>query len=130
MSTTRKAFAHAMAGGACVALLPAAAAAQAASDSDAQLRYRQERAACMSGASNQDRATCLREAGAALQEARHGGLSGGDFDRNRTQRCAALPAQERDDCTMRMNGHGTATGSAMQGGILRELERPVPARSN
>jgi hypothetical protein len=84
----------------------------------------------MSGASNQDRATCLREAGAALQEARRGGLSGGDLDRNRTQRCAALPAQDREDCTMRMDGQGTTSGSVMQGGVLRELERPVPARSN
>jgi hypothetical protein len=121
---------HSLAGGACAALLLAAAAAQAAPMSEAQLRYRQERAACMSGASNQDRATCLREAGAALHEARRGGLSGGDLDRNRTQRCAALPAQDREDCTMRMDGQGTTSGSVMQGGVLRELERPVPARSN
>jgi hypothetical protein len=126
--TMRRLFTS-MAGGACAALL-LAAAAQAAPASDAQLRYRQERAACMNGTSNQERATCLREAGAALQEAKHGGLSSGDLDRNRTQRCAALPAQDREDCAMRMEGHGSTSGSVMQGGILRELERPVPARSN
>jgi hypothetical protein len=125
-----KRLSRCLAGSACAALLLAAAAAQAAPASDAQLRYRQERAACMNGTSNQDRATCLREAGAALDEARHGGLSSGDLDRNRVQRCAALPAQDRDDCVMRMNGEGSTSGSAMQGGVLRELERPVPARSN
>ena len=43
--------------------------------SDAQSRYEKDRAACMSGNSNQDRATCLREAGAALVEARRDGLT-------------------------------------------------------
>jgi hypothetical protein len=125
-----KQLAHSMAIGACAALLLATVAAQAAPASEAQLRYRQERAACMSGASNQDRATCLREAGAALQEAGRGGLSSGDLAANRTQRCAALPAPDREDCAMRMDGHGSTTGSVMQGGVLRELERPVPPRSN
>ena len=42
----------------------------AAGAADAQARYQQDRAACMSGQSNQDHATCLREAGAALAQAR------------------------------------------------------------
>ena len=123
---------HSMAGGACAALLLASATCMAAPLSDAQQRYRQERAACMNGTSNQERATCLREAGAALQEARGGGLSGGgtDLGRNRALRCASLPTQDRDDCVMRMNGEGSTSGSAMQGGVLRELERPAPPRSN
>jgi hypothetical protein len=78
-----------------------------------------------------DRATCLREAGAALQEARRGNLSTGsdrDLGQNRMIRCDALPAQDREDCAMRMQGQGSASGSAQQGGILRELARPVPAR--
>jgi hypothetical protein len=125
-----KKVAHFMASGASAVLLLVAGAALAAPLSEAQQRYRQERAACMSGASNQDRATCLKEAGAALQEARRGGLSDGDLARNRMARCAGLPAQDRDDCAMRMEGQGSTTGSAMQGGILRELERPVPARKN
>jgi hypothetical protein len=125
-----KKVAHFMASGASAVLLLVAGAALAAPLSEAQQRYRQERAACMSGASNQDRATCLKEAGAALQEARRGGLSDGDLARNRMARCAGLPAQDRDDCAMRMEGQGSTTGSARQGGILRELERPVPARKN
>jgi hypothetical protein len=98
--------------------------------SDAQALYKQERAACMNGTSNQDRATCLKEAGAALGEARRNALgtsSGDSLARNRMARCDALPAQEREDCALRME-HGTMSGSARDGGILREIERPVPTR--
>lgn len=123
---------HSLALSACAAatLLLAAGAAVAATPSEAQLRYTQERAVCLSGASNQDRATCLKEAGAALQEARRGNLSAGnegELGHNRMVRCKALPMQDREDCAMRMQGQGTSTGSAQQGGILRELTRPVPA---
>lgn len=107
-----------------------ASGAWAGKMSDAQLRYQQERAVCMNGTSNQDRATCLKEAGAALGEARRGALgasSDGSLARNRMMRCDALPAQEREDCALRME-HGTMSGSAQQGGILREIERPVPTR--
>lgn len=115
--------------GAAAALLLVAGAAMAAT-SAAQQRYQQERAACMSGASNQDRTTCLREAAAALQESRRGGLAGGstnDLGANRMTRCARLPAADRTDCELRMSGQGRTSGSASQGGILRELETPVPA---
>jgi hypothetical protein len=112
-----------------VALLAAATAAAAgAKPSAAQQRYQQERAVCLSGQSNQDRATCLKEAGAALYEARRGGLDNGDsrdLAHNRMIRCNALPAQDREDCARRMNGEGVTTGSAQQGGVLRELSRPV-----
>lgn len=116
----------------CVAasLLLVAGAAMAATASDAQLRYQQERKACLSGASNQDRATCLREAGAALQEAGRGRLaagSGTELGDNAVARCAALPPADREECTMRMR-EGTTSGSAAQGGVLRELVRPVPAQ--
>ena len=108
-----------------------AGAAVAAKASEAQLLYQKERAVCMSGASNQDRATCLKEAGAALQEARRGNLSAGsenELGHNRLVRCNALPAQDREDCARRMQGEGVTTGSAQQGGVLRELTRPVAPR--
>jgi ATP/maltotriose-dependent transcriptional regulator MalT len=112
-----------------VALLVAGTAAAAGANlSQAQQRYQQERAVCLSGQSNQDRATCLKEAGAALQEARRGGLDTGDdrdLGHNRMMRCMALPAQDREDCARRMHGEGVTTGSAQQGGVLRELARPV-----
>lgn len=118
---------QAMAGCLAASLLLATGAALAATASDAQLRYQQERKACLSGASNQDRATCLREAGAALQEARRGRLaagSGSELGDNAVARCAALPPADRDECVMRMR-EGTTSGSAAQGGVLRELVSPA-----
>ncbi|HWX04009.1 hypothetical protein [Collimonas sp.] len=101
--------------------------AMAAGDSaSATARYQADRAACNNGRSNQDRATCLREAGAALAESRRGRLSD-DPDRDRANallRCNALPADDRDACQRRMNGEGTTSGSALEGGISRELTVP------
>ena len=116
---------------AAVALLFASTAGAATKVSEAQRQYNEDRALCMSGNSNQDRATCLKEAGAALQEARRGGLSTGtdrDVSTNKTIRCDALPAQDRQDCVMRMQGEGVARGNSQDGGIIRELTRPVPTR--
>jgi hypothetical protein len=100
---------------------------------DAQAAYQRDRAACMSGASNQDRATCLKEAGAALQEAKRGALDTNtdraQFEANRLQRCDNQPAGDREDCIRRMNGEGTTRGSVQSGGIYRELVTPVdPAK--
>ena len=114
--------------GTAAALLLAGGAALAATT--AQQQYQQERAACLSGASNQDRATCLREAGAALHESSRGGLSSPDqraLGNNQVQRCAALPEPDRQECTLRMQGQGSTSGSVQQGGVLRELVVPVPA---
>ncbi len=96
---------------------------------EAQAQYQRERAVCMSGQSNQDRATCLKEAGAAYAEARRTKLGAGETASaaNAQERCDQLAGANRDACVARMQGHGTATGSASSGGILRELEQPVPA---
>jgi hypothetical protein len=127
-----KSFAHSLAAAAVLGTtaLLFAGGAVASPLSEAQALYKQERAACMNGTSNQDRATCLKEAGAALGEAKRNALGASNSDslaRNRMARCDALPAAERDDCALRMQ-HGTMSGSAAQGGILREIERPVPTR--
>src|SRR4029079_14308196 len=90
-----------------LALLVAGTAAAGTRLSDAQQRYQQERAVCMSGQSNQDRATCLKEAGAALGEARRDNLAAanaGEIGKNRMARCSALPAADREDCARRMQG--------------------------
>jgi hypothetical protein len=103
---------------------PAAAATHA---SEAQLRFQQERAVCMNGQSNQERATCLKEAGAAYAEARRDNLGRNDasaLQRNRQLRCDAFKGSDREDCQRRMSGEGVTSGSAQQGGILRELTRP------
>jgi hypothetical protein len=90
---------------------------------DIQARYEQERAKCLDGTSNQERATCLKEAGAARDAAKRGLLSGGDekYRRNAKARCDALSGDEARDCLARMNGQGKTSGSAQAGGIYREL---------
>ena len=95
--------------------------------SNAQTIYQRDRAACMSGQTSQDRATCLREASAALQEARRGNLDDGQaqFERNRLLRCDKQPPEDRQDCVRRMRGEGSTSGSVEGGGILRELVTPV-----
>ena len=111
----------------CASLL-AATAAHGAKPSDAQARYRADRAACESGQANQERSACLREASAALQAARSGQFSDTDerqLEQNRTIRCNTLPQGDREDCVRRMNGEGTTSGSVGGGGIYRELVRPV-----
>ena len=99
-----------------------AANAATSAQADIQARYVAERAACVNGTSNQDRATCLKEAGAARDEARRGLLSDGDakYKSNARVRCEALTGDEAADCRARMRGAGTTSGSAQAGGIFRE----------
>lgn len=106
-------------------LLLAASVAAHAADLTPQQRYQQQRQECLSGQSSQDRSTCLREAGAALAEARRGTLSSGseaDWQRNAEARCARHEdPQARDACERIARGEGTHDGSVEQGGILYEL---------
>ncbi len=104
---------------------------KAAASSELLARYQQERALCNSGQSNQDRATCLREAGAAYAEAKRAGLgvAGASPSDNQRKRCDPLTGDERSACLARMQGQGSVSGSVQSGGILRELvtrEPPAP----
>jgi hypothetical protein len=95
---------------------------------DQNATIEKERADCMNGNSQQDRSTCMREAGAAKQEAQRGNLrDSGDYQANGSKRCAALPAAEKADCERRSNGEGSVSGSVGGGGVVRELVTPVPA---
>ncbi|HCE09161.1 MAG TPA: hypothetical protein DEQ40_11280 [Oxalobacteraceae bacterium] len=108
-------------------VLSVSLSAAAASDApNANARYQADRATCNSGQSNQDRATCLKEAGAALQESRRGHLKDDPAanQRNTSLRCDALPADERDACQRRMEGEGETSGSVRDGGLIRELTVP------
>jgi hypothetical protein len=82
-------------------MLAAAGTASAATRaSEAQLRYQQERAVCLNGQSNQERATCLKEAGAAFAEAKRESLGRSDdgaLQRNRSLRCDAFKGADRED---------------------------------
>ena len=103
-----------------------------AADSDRQSgtgnTIAQERQNCMDGKTNQDRATCLREAGAAKQEANRGNLRDtGDYTKNNSKRCDTLPPDQKADCERRSMGEGSVSGSVGSGGVVRELVTPIPA---
>lgn len=102
----------------------------AGSAADAQARYRQDMAACDSGASGQDRATCRLEARNALAEARRGGLNDdpGQYQQNALQRCNAHKDEDRTACEARMRGEGRVEGSVSGGGILRESVTTIPGK--
>ncbi|AIT28342.1 putative exported protein [Bordetella holmesii 30539] len=93
--------------------------------------YKREVARCNAGMSAQDRKTCLREAGAARDEAKRNRLSTGStsHEQNRTRRCDALPALQRQDCITQMTdpANTTTRGSVDGGGVMRETVIPVPA---
>ncbi|ASR89958.1 MULTISPECIES: hypothetical protein [Alcaligenes] len=78
----------------------------------------------------EQRTTCRREAGAALQAARHHKLDKRDhnMDANRQARCHRLPADRQQDCLKAMTGQDTTVrGSVEGGGILRETTTVMPA---
>lgn len=105
-------------------------ASHGASNHEIEMRYKADVAACNSGQSGQDKATCLKEAGAALAAARKNKLTDNSQleINNKTARCNALPADQRDDCLMQMSGaNTTSTGSVEGGGILRETTITIPA---
>lgn len=101
----------------------ASMAADKTAQQTARARFQQDSAVCNSGRSNQDRATCMQEARAALAASQGGRLPAAEpnLARNATQRCAPLPPEDRQDCIARMQGQGTTSGSAASGGIYREL---------
>jgi len=108
----------------------AAVAAEPKRASDIHERYLAERAQCMRITVPDERKTCLREAGAAQAEARHGTLAEdqADFERNRLARCGYYTdSMERSYCERRMRGEGTVSGSVEDGAIVRELVVTVPA---
>jgi hypothetical protein len=114
-----------------IVLAPAAATAASTERAEAQARFQVERSACLSGSTNQSRATCLQEASAALAQARLGQLDTSDdttYTRNKINRCEALPQDDREDCLRRMRGEGSTSGSVEAGGIYRELTRTIPPR--
>ena len=117
------------------ALALAATSAVAANDAgrmtSAREAYQRDRQFCLSGRSAQDQQTCLREAGAALQEAQRGTLlrEGAEYEQNRFQRCDYhKDAKDREYCMARMRGEGTVSGSVEGGGLLRELRVIEPAQ--
>ena len=93
----------------------------ATASSAKEARYQQERQSCLDGSSNQDRATCLKEVGAA----RIAQLTTADARKlqdNAAQRCQVHQSSEdRLACERLAQGKGTRTGSVRSGGVLMEI---------
>lgn len=107
-----------------------AATAQVASGTtgiDASGSYQQEVQSCLSGKTQQDQATCLKEARNAQGDKKRGMLdnAGARFEANASARCDALAGEEKAACQARMMGFGSTTGSVAGGGLLREVETVV-----
>lgn len=86
-----------------------------------------ERADCDAVRTAQDRATCLKEAGAAASEKKRNGLdNAGSARQNAIDRCNGVPAEDKADCLARIVGptvsgqQTTTSGSVAGGGVMRE----------
>ncbi|RZJ27047.1 MAG: hypothetical protein EOO54_00620 [Haliea sp.] len=114
-----------MATGAAVAQTPITATGTTGIDASGNAQ--KEREACMTGRTQQDQATCLREANNAAAEKRSGKLdnAGGQFEANARQRCEALSGEDRTACEARVMGYGNTQGSVAGGGVIREVETVV-----
>ncbi len=94
---------------------------------DASGSYQQEVNACMTGKTQQDRETCLKEARNAQADKKRGVLdnAGAKFDNNAAARCGVLAGEEKAACQARVMGYGSTSGSVAGGGLLREVETVV-----
>lgn len=126
-SRSRKSLAYF---GAAALLAVTAATAQVATGTtgiDASGSYQKEVAACNTGATQQDRDTCLKEARNARADKQRGVLdnAGGEFKANATARCDVLTGVDKAACEARIMGYGSTEGSVAGGGLLREVETVV-----
>lgn len=112
-------------------LAPSVASAAAnKTNAEIQAQYRADVAHCSSPQATEGLATCLKEAGAAREEALRNQLVVGspNYQQDAMNRCKALPTGLQQDCLMQMSGQNTVTkGSVGSGGILRETTITVPA---
>lgn len=86
--------------------------AHAAGTGSGQSQYQMDVQRCNSGDTSQDRATCLREAGAARQESQRNRLDDkqeGRYQDNAMMRCKNLPASQQQDCITQMTSGNTTT---------------------
>lgn len=124
---TRKSF---LSFGAAALLAVGAATAQVTTmdtNIDASGSYRSEMQACMSGQTQQDRATCMEEARNAAAEKRRGQLETyGANQSNAVARCEVhQTGEDRAACRARVLGMGDVQGSVAGGGLLYEAETVV-----
>jgi hypothetical protein len=89
--------------------------------------YQAEVQACKSGKTQQDQATCLKEARNAAAEKNRGRLNAyGEHEQNAMARCDVhSTAEDRAACQARVMGMGSVDGSVAGGGLIREVETVV-----
>jgi hypothetical protein len=92
--------------------------------------YQHEVQSCLSGRTQQDQATCLKEARNAHAAKERGRLQvGGDFQANAVARCDVFHnGEDKAACEARVLGMGETDGSVAGGGVLREAETVVLPR--
>lgn len=121
-------------GGASVFALASPVALAASPQTSAiNAQYQREVARCKSGQTHEDPATCLKEAGAARQQALQGGLDSQpgvsqNYSQNALDRCKLVPAGQRKDCMALMQDPSQTEGSVGSGGVLRKYEYQVPVQ--
>jgi len=105
----------------------AASPSHGADATPAKSTYVKERADCDAGRTGQDRATCLKEAGAASVERKRNTLdTQGSTRQNAVDRCNLVAAKDKADCLARIEGPAnanqktTTSGSVAGGGVMRE----------
>jgi hypothetical protein len=103
-----------------------------ASATSAHSTYQKERADCEAGRTAEDRATCLKEAGAAQEERKRNRLdNNGSFRQNAIERCNLVPPRDRADCLARIEGPSQPnqttkiSGSVAGGGLIRETTTTI-----
>jgi hypothetical protein len=81
----------------------------------------------MSGRTQEDQATCLREARNARADKERGVLDNenAQYQANARARCDVLTGEDKAACQARLMGYGETSGSVAGGGILREVETVV-----
>lgn len=99
-------------------------------------RYQADRQACMQRADPESQKACLREAGAARQEALRGTLGNGasadeaQWQRNALSRCEVHSnAVDRSACERMVMGQGESKGSVEGGGMVRQIITVLPPDS-
>jgi preprotein translocase subunit SecF len=97
---------------------------------DATGNYQSEVQACMSGATQQDRDTCMKEARNARADKQRGVLdNSGNGQSNAMSRCDVFQSgEDKAACQARVLGMGNAEGSVAGGGVIREVETVVLPR--
>jgi len=118
---------HCLAAAAIALTLPAWAQGTAKTSTDS--RYQQERAACAAMSDPAARTNCLRDVGAARQQARRNPrepVSQAELQRNALQRCQVHTiAEDRAICERMVRGEGEVSGTVRGGGQIRSLETQV-----